>query len=338
MGIFSKKNKYDITPDVKNIKSVVTKLNENVVKINAKITIPDGYAFIVGKNGKALDFFESGEHFFAYSNLPYICRKYNIDKIIDGEQQTSINANLYLIDKNLRGADFKTYRKVQMGTKAYGIFRANVFGVYSYRVVNVKEFMQSLLNQFDYIKTGEAEDIISSWVDELIVDELEKQNFIIDDIVANNPKISEVLKLRLEKFFKIIGLEIIELKIIKYKLPKKYQSASDKNIQKIYEDNKKIVDNKTDDADANITEDNLQSSTLNNQNDYVPFGSFKFEEYKENEINNNSSKKKFVDLNLDKEYDKNPQKTKRCLNCGTENDLNANHCVICGEIFNNDDI
>ena len=65
---------------------------------------------------------------------------------------------MYLVDLGLRAAEFKTYRKVEMGTKAYGIFKAHVFGVYSYRVVNVREFLQSLLNQYDYIKTGEAEE------------------------------------------------------------------------------------------------------------------------------------------------------------------------------------
>ena len=329
MGIFFKKNRYDISPDIKKINSVVTKLDERVIKINAKLNVPDDYFFVIGKKGKVLDLFEHGEYFFAYSNLPYICRRYGIDKIIDGRQQDTIEADMYLVDSQLRGLDFKTYRRVEMGTRAYGIFKAHVFGMYSYRVVNAKEFMQSLLNEFDYIKSCEAEDILTSWVEEVIVDELEKQNFIINDVIINDPKITNALVARLQKLFKTIGLELVELKITKYKLPKKYQAESDAIMGKEKDDNQN--QQKTEE------EQDKQNDNANEENEtsYVPFGNIKIETY-DNSIST-KQQKEFVDLSLGV-TNNGDEKTKRCLNCGTENNMEADHCVICGEKFNNEEI
>ena len=346
MGFFSKKDKFDISPETKKVKSVVTRLDENIIKINAKLTVPQGYSFLIGKNGKTLDEFNEGEHFFEYSNLPYICRKYGIDKIRNGERLDKISADLYLVSKELRGASFKTYRKVEMGTKAYGIFKAHVYGIYSYKVVNAKEFMQSLLNQFDYIKSGEAEDILSAWVEEAVVDELEKQNFIIDDVVKNNPKIAEVIKARLEKLFKILGLEIVELKITKYKLPKKYQEQNEKYMNKQEDNTENSIaqdelqtDGEEDNALQNQANEREQTEQTDEVADYVPFGNIKIEEYN-GEIDKQETEKQktFVDLNVNQEYYNEAKNTKRCLNCGTENDIGADHCVICGEVFNNDEI
>lgn len=231
MGIFGFKNKYDIEPKEKDLTTLVTKANVDVLKMNAKVVVPTNHFFVIGKKGKVYDKFEAGEYFLNYTMLPQMCRKFGIDKVKNGESQDKIPADLYFVSRELRAGIFKTYRKVEMGTKAYGFFSAHVQGMYSYRVSDVKEFMQSLLNEYDYIKTGEAEGIIESWVSEVVVSELEKQNFILDDVIKNSPIITDALKNRVSKLFSVAGLELVSLQITKYKLPNKYQEQSDKNIK-----------------------------------------------------------------------------------------------------------
>lgn len=275
MGIF--KNKFDIKVEQKNLKFIVTKLSQDTIKINAKVVIPQNFQLIIGKKGKALDCFSSGENYFTYSSLPQICRKYHIDKMVDGKQQESIKANLYLIDCGLKAGQFKTYRKVRMGTRAYGFFSCKVIGVYSYRVISPKEFMQSLLNEFDYIRTGEAEDILGSWVDDMVVKELERQNFILSDVISNNPIIANSLKNKLDKLFRVCGLELVEIKITKYKLARKYQKQSDENINKQNEDNMaKTLSN----GEPTMEEDAQKESEVHEVEEYVPFGNFKIDNNK----------------------------------------------------------
>lgn len=346
MGLFGNKNKYDIALKPEDCKSLVTKLGKDVIKINAKLIVPDGYVFVLGKTGKVTDIFEFGEYYFSYSNLPETCRKFHIDKIVDGRQCDKFTANLYLIDKSLHKGEFKSYRKVEMGTKAYGFFSVGVNGTYTYRVINTKELMQSLLNEFDYIRTGEAEDIIASWIDEIVVNELEKQNFIISDVIANDPRITECIKNKVIKLFRVAGLELVELKITKYNLPKKYQAESDNNIARNEQESKTLLNtnfNKENEESEPQESTNKILSDLENAEDqelkttpaefdYVPFGNFKITNGKKPDNTYElKPEKNFVDLSLDSLYNTSANKTKRCLNCGTENDFSADHCIICGE-------
>ncbi len=417
MGIFGFKEKYDINPKEEELKAFITNYNKvDVIKMNAKLIVPNGYIFVIGKKGKACDKFEAGEYFFNTSILPYMCRKFKIDKIKDGKSQDKIPAEMYFISKDLQGGIFKTYRKVNMGTKAYGFYSVKVMGMFTYRVVDAGELMQSLLNEFDYIKTGEAEGIIEGWANETIVNELENQNFILKDVIANSPQITEALKDKLSKIFKTAGLELVDLKITKYTLPKEYQEESDYNIKMQEEtivatnmpsepegqkDGEDIYDEQeyenddiandifeakellkefgigqdeqsTDkealmeepssglDVDEEVVEQLIEQeldedailqpngadqlngnevvSTADSDNGYVPFGDFIISETDEEEkkiAKNVQPKKTFVDLSLNELYN-DASNTKRCINCGTENDINANHCVLCGEKFNID--
>ena len=443
MGIFSKK--FDICVKDKELKSIVTNYSKvDVIKINAKLDVPNDYEFVIGKKGKVLDRFNQGEHYFTYANLPIMCRKYGFDKMVKGQQKREISANLYFVSKAVFAGKFETYKKVEMGTRAYGFYKTKLRGVYSYKVKDSKEFMQSLLNEYDYIKTGEAEKMLEYWVSEHITKELEANNFILSDIIANSPNVAQTLKSGLSKFFSIIGLELLEFKITKYILPKQYQDDSDRNIQKqnlqseneddqnqeIYKEekddnlsdensNNEWDNNKSEIQDANNWNDGFEDALssyelarleqykamgieqdakdaqnllkefgiikneeicgkrqeevkvlkqldipndvggeeeqycydeksdkyLNQNNNnkvdsYVPFGSFIIEDsnkgIQQNE-KNKAKEKTFVDLTLSELYTTNAN-TKRCLNCGAENKINARHCILCGDNFNEGDI
>ncbi len=383
MGLFGGKNKGDFCPKEGELKFLVTNYtgHNGIFNINAKLNVPAGYEFIIGKKGKVTDKFTEGEHFITFANLPYTCRRFKIDKIEDGKQKDKFTAEGYFVDKSLRAGKFKTYRKVEMGTKAYGIFRAHVYGMYSYKVSNAQELMQSLLNEFDYIKTGEAEDLIENWVDDLVVSVLEKNNFILPDVVANSPMIAEKLKQAVGKMFTIAGLEIVDLKIYKYKLPKEYQAESDKNIANqqagdgsadnekeasengqetaleienakeeqsveqeasLQEQTLEAKDENAQEPNVNLSSSETSETLTNNQEqsdmaEYVPFGNFVIKDEKADKISSSNQKEKtFVDLSLDKLYDNTMQKTKRCVRCGGENDLHADHCILCGEKFDDE--
>lgn len=268
MGLFFNKNKFDIVPKENELCGLVTKFDRvDVLKVNAKLVVPEGYFFAIGKKGKVCDIFDSGTHYLNASTLPLTCRKFNIDKQILNKKD-KFKFDFYFISKNLFPAKFKTYRQIELGTKAYGVYKMHVYGIYSYSVKNVEEFMQSLLNEFDYIKTGESEKIVESWVNDLIVKSLEKHNFIISDIVKNDPKIAESIKLDIEKLFKQAGLDVGEVKIYKYKLPKEFQKQSDDIIK--YQESGGDLNNNPTGGEVSIADDNVSDATIdNNESDQI---------------------------------------------------------------------
>lgn len=393
MGFLWNKNKHDLCPDPKDFKTLITNYlgGGSSIKTNCKVTVPEGFWLVLGRKGKVADKFDTGEHFLNFSTMPYMCRRFAIDKIRDGKQASRVDCECYFVSKDLRAGKFKTYRQVEMGTRAYGIYKMHVYGMYSYKVTNAQELMQSLLNEYDYIKTGEAEDIIDAWVEEIVVSTLEKKNFVINDVVQNNPIIVNSLKEAITKVFNSAGIELCELKIYKYKLPKQYQAESDKVIAEQMAKEQKILagEQTQDDAPSDVDCDemaekiqkdglqndrecvntkqanaeNIQPDDLNScQNiqqkednlnktkdyqqteqvsDYVPFGNFKINKgtLDFEQLAQKKPEKTFVDLSLNNLYEGTRKDIKRCLNCGAENDKNADHCILCGEKFvNNEEI
>ncbi len=378
MGLFGFKNKRDICPKEKNLRGIVSNhMVGGIIKINAMLKVPNGYIAIIGKKGKVADKFESGEHFFNFSNLPLMCRKFKIDKEKKGKKQDEFIADLYFVSKDLFEGSFKTYRKVMMGTKAYGFYKTHVFGTYVYRVSDVREFMQSLLNEFDYIKTNEAENIVEGWVNEVIVQELERQNFILQDVLNNTQLIADVLKNRISKLFSVAGLELVDIKITNVKVPKKYlaqqnlkEGLTKENLEQNNENKENVKEgeekNTPQDVDDGVDEQSfdfknetetvinkqLESEQLISINDqdqehnkdkenqeYVPFGNMQIKQTNLQEIKMEETKEKtFVDLSTNEVYNDSAKNTKMCINCGAENHEDATHCLLCGERFNNDSL
>jgi len=267
MGLFNKKEKYDIVPDLRELKERVCTYysgRRGVININSKLVVPTGYLFITGKNGHVLDRFSEGEHFFYYSNLPYACRKYKFNKKREGKMNEKFYCQYYFINKGLMPGQFKTYRKVVMGTKAYGIYKMNVYGMFSYRVIDCLEFLQSLLNEYDYIKTGEAEDLVNYWVGEVAVNVLEKNNFIISDVLNNNPIIAEKIRISVESLFKKIGAELVDFKIYKYDLPKEVniaQNQKEKKSKKLKKESDEMLISEEKNQEDFISEENSNIET-----------------------------------------------------------------------------
>lgn len=309
MGLF-KKNKLDIVPKEKDLNSLVTNYT-NCINMNGKLVVPDGYEFLLGKKGKVLDRFTSGEHFFNFNTLPYVCRKYKIDKVPAEQRKDKLYFDGYYIDTRLKAGKFASAGKAKMGTKTYGFFTAQVYVVYSYKVVNPKELLQSLLNFYDIIYTGEAEDIIENWLSEKATYVLEKNNFILNDVIKNEPIIADTLKIAMSKVLKPAGIEIVDFKIYKYKLPKEYQKSSDnfikiqqgqnsQNSDKNLTDNQSNVENQT----AQNINTNVDNSTQNVDNSVLYTN--KDDNYsQQNQTDNLNNIQQNQVIDLQKEYNKN---------------------------------
>ena len=111
----------------------------------------------------------------------------------------------------------------------------------------------------------------------------------------------------------------------------------DQEYKKAENDNHEYLEQNNIDEKAKI-DYNQTANQINEQ--YVPFGNFvinngsieNLQKIAEKDTTN-EQKPKFVDLNLDNLYNDKKQDTKRCLNCGAENNKNAQHCLLCGEKF-----
>ncbi len=296
MGIFSKLKHIfsnDITFDEKDATSIVTPVNNKggKIKLDCKVTVPEGFGFALGHNGKALDCFSTGENYLSVSTLPICCKKLKIHKIDNnGRIKKNFKAETYFVKTAPFEFDFVSLDKAELGQVSSGIFKVGLKCKFYLCIVNLSLFMSALLGEYSYLKANEAEKLLRMFASEYVVNILNKYNFALFEFINLNDAIENTLKGELGQKFEKIGLKLLDIKDIRYDLPRKSQKDYENNLKKKNESQDKQTD-------ENTSEESQQ--TTNEQ--YTPFGNIVIE--KTEKFPNVNKEQRFVDLNLDHLYE-----------------------------------
>lgn len=228
MGIFNKNKNKNITPQNEESDCLIekAKLSGGRIFIGSTLTVPQGYMFVVGRNGKVYDTFSSGEYKLCYENLPLICKKFKVTSTKQAEN-VSFDVDGYFVNMSLLQYPWETYKTV-IGSKAEGYLKFSVGGKYIFKVISINDFVQSFLNEFSFIKTGEAEKILDGWICDAFNSLLDKNIFTVDQIVKNKPIVYERFFDTIKKLFAVIGASLEEFTIDFYKLPRAYREENAK--------------------------------------------------------------------------------------------------------------
>lgn len=300
MGILSKLKQIfsnDITFDPSSATGVVTpvKVKGGKIKLDSKVIVPEGFGFALGHGGKVLDCFSSGEYFLSVSTLPVCCKKLKIHKIDkNGKMRKSFKADTYFIKTTPFEFSFSSLEKAELGQAKTGIFKVGLSCKLNLCVMNLSTFMSSLLDEYSYLKVGEAEKLLRIFTSEYVVSILNKYNFSLFEFVNINEEIETTLKGELGQKFEKIGLKLLDIYEIHYDLPRKSQ--------KEYENNLKNKQSQQEKSSMEVQEDN-QDEQAKSDSPYVPFGSIVIE--KVDEIKSTPQDQQFVDLDLEHLYGKN---------------------------------
>ena len=341
----------DICPNESELMGLVCSYptKRHQIYLGSKVTVPQNYYFVLGHNGKVLDCFNEGVFELCPANLPKCCSKLKINKQNkNGDIKKAFKAEAYFVNKSEYEISFETYDKAELGNRASGIFTCGIGVTIKFKINDCQKFMEVLLNEYDYIKQGEAEKILKYLTSEMLVNIIYKYNFALSEILSQNPIIEQNIKTELGHKYSKIGLVLVDICNIRYILPKKYQKKYEEKIKQatkqveIKEQEKEQTDSQgllsIREQDDNIEQEIKQ---------YVPFGNITIEneDYKQistsdaptkqEEIENEKNQVKeqeFVDLNLDKIYNEQSKDNIsgiKCLHCGYINEQTAIYCEIC---------
>ena len=162
--------------------------------------------------------------------------------------------------------DFVSLDKAELGQVSSGIFKVGLRCKFYLSVANLSLFMSALLSEYSYLKSNEAEKLLRMFSSEYVVSILNKYNFALFEFVNLNEAIENTLKGELGQKFEKIGLKLLDIKDIRYDLPRKSQKDYENNLKKKNE-NQNIT------TDENLPEENQQTT----DEQYTPFGNIVIE-------------------------------------------------------------
>lgn len=224
MGIFKRLLRKEIYLENKNRNELVCPITAKKIKVGSTLKVPEGFAFVLGYNGKVYDCFNEGEKTLDLINMPETVKKFKLNKPDkNGRFVKKIKINGYYVNLNEFIFPWQTYRKLVFKDSEFGYFKAKSNGEIILKVENAKLFMKALLTEYSYLKKGEGKKITLSFISEFLTLFIEKQNYDIVKLANNYPEITEEAKNGITKKFEKYGVNILNLYIREFKLPKKLQ-------------------------------------------------------------------------------------------------------------------
>lgn len=289
--------------DISSFLVFVYKLKNQCIKLQTKITIPENFDFIIGKNGKVLDLLSSGENVLSLTNLPVSVKKFKLDKVDKyGKLPNKFEANAYFLNlKVFEYVKWNGYRKARVFDKDYGPIRFSLSGAYAFKISNSSVFMSNLLKIYDYLKNKEAEKILEGFISELVIYEIEKQNYGLE-ILKNKDALTDLLFEPVCQKMNTYGVEVLGFIIEKI-------TIKHKNLNKRCSRNNNLEKKE---VDVTVNRKKLDSTQKKEYHKTV------FESLEEN------CQTCFAKTDCEDEK-------VRCLLCGYENNAKDENCVVCGE-------
>lgn len=200
-------------------------LKKNKVYLGKKAEVPENCVLVFCSKGKILDVLPTGEHKLGATILPNCSSKFKLYKPNKkGQEITEFKAFVYFIKTDAKkNFLFSTYKKVRYDNEIDGKFWIKSDFELDYQVSDYKKLLKSLLCEYAYLKTGEAEEIFQEWLSEFVTTELERLPYRRIDFEQRKDDVLKLLNDKLAKMLDGIGIKLDDLRILELIISKNKQ-------------------------------------------------------------------------------------------------------------------
>lgn len=299
-----------------NSKTIVKKYirikDDDEIKWGAKLIVRESQVAVFVKEGKFTDILGAGTHTLSTDNLPIISKVMSVPYALN----SPIKADIYFVSiKQFINQTWGTKNPIIMRDKEFDMIRIRGFGNYSFRIIDVKKFMEEVYGTQRKTETKDIVEYLTSFIVEGFSITMGKSNISILDLPTKYREIGENTRKEANEKAKNIGIEFSNIIIENISLPEEVE---------------KIIDEK---SSIGIVKNNFQEyskyqtvqamrDAAKQENGLAGLGAgLAFS----NEIASNMQNNKIDSLNK-----------VRCQKCNTLNSENAKYCSNCGGKINNE--
>ncbi len=193
------------------------------IKLGAQLIVQANQEAIFYRDGKALDTYGPGRHTLTTANVPILTRLLTIPW-----EKSPFQAAVYFVGKQtFLDQKWGTKQPITLRDADFGIVRLRSFGKFSFRAVDGKRLIETLVGTQDKYTT----DAITAFLKDLIVsrltDVLGKLNVGMLELAGRYDEVAANVRSKVAEDFAKYGLELVDFFVSAITPPEEVQKAID---------------------------------------------------------------------------------------------------------------
>jgi membrane protease subunit (stomatin/prohibitin family) len=200
---------------------------EMEIQNGASLTVRESQQALFVNEGQAADAFKPGMYKLTTQTLPVLTYLKNWDKLFE----SPFKSDLYFFSTRIQlDRKWGTPNAITIRDKEFGIVRLRAFGIYSYRIVDPKQFHVQVSGTRESYSTEELEGQLRNTMVASMTDMFGESGLSFIDMAANQEEFGVKLRAKMDGVFANLGLGLESLVVQNISLPEELQKVLDKRI------------------------------------------------------------------------------------------------------------
>jgi membrane protease subunit (stomatin/prohibitin family) len=202
-------------------------MQDREIQNGGKLTVRESQAAVFVNEGKVADAFMPGLYTLTTQTLPILTYLQNWDKAF----KSPFKSDVYFFSTRLQtNQHWGTQNPITIRDKEFGAVRLRAFGIYSYHLMNPKEFYTKVSGTRDVYRVEDLEGQLRNTIVGRITDTFAGSNVPFLDMAANQVALSEKIAAQLKPAFTDLGLALDSFVVENLSLPDELQKVFDQRI------------------------------------------------------------------------------------------------------------
>src|SRR2546425_3062999 len=186
------------------------------IQNGGKLTVRESQMAAFVNEGTIADIFNPGLYTLNTQTLPILTNLQNWDKMF----QSPFKSDVYFFSTRLQiNQKWGTPNSITIRDKEFGAVRLRAFGIYTYKIFDLKEFHIHVSGTRERYSVEELEGQLRNSIVSSMSDLFAESAIPFLDMAANQDELGNKLKLKLEPEFKRLGLGLDTLQVQNVSLP-----------------------------------------------------------------------------------------------------------------------
>ncbi|MEG1499559.1 MAG: SPFH domain-containing protein [Clostridia bacterium] len=193
---------------------------------SSTLVVRESQIAIFVHKGEVADVFGAGSYKLASENIPIITKMLSLPTGFN----SPIKAEVYFVNtKQFTGQTWGTQNPIIMRDKEFGNVRIRGFGVYSFKVEDVKIFMKEVFGTNGVYSVDDIASHCRPSLIQSISDAIAESKISVLDLAANYREFSETILKCARKEFSSLGLKLCSVVIENLSVPEEIEKALDES-------------------------------------------------------------------------------------------------------------